>query len=332
MFQPSRTRQFVTPARPVRPRAVFPPAAEAPLNAQAARLTEALNAGMARARGPRLVNAPLTFMNEGVLVAEEALYAALGAAAAGQLEAVRGTLTALFAFQRADGCLPSRLRPATGWRAKLAVWLGQQEAEALTVACYAGGVVATAMTLWLGAAYAEVTGDRQFLQDHKAACERALAWLATQERDGLVADELYANVLYFRALRAMGEMAVPRGEAIDAARYWARAAALRERVNTRFWEAGRGRYAQDADGRANLLAAAFGLAAPGQSQAILAQTDDGFGLSAAGFLAYGAASLGDVSRARQALETAPANAAEAGRCWLAFAQLNAAPLRVAARA
>jgi hypothetical protein len=270
-------------------------------------------------------------MTDGVFVAEQAIYAALGAVAAGQLEAVRGTLTTLFTFQRPDGCLPSELRPATGLRARLAVWLGQHEAEALTVADYAGGLVATAMTLWLGAAYVELTGDRQFLQDHKAACERALAWLAAQERDGLVADELYANVLFFRALRAMGEMAVPRGEAIDAARYWARAAALRERVNTRFWEAGRGHYAEDGDGRANLLAAAFGLAAPGQSQALMAQTDDGFGLSAAGFLAYAAACLDDNARARQALEAAPANAAEAGCCWLAFAQLNT-PARIAARA
>jgi len=135
-------------------------------------------------------------------------------------------------------------------------------------------------------------------------------------------------VLTYRALKAMGELAVPRGEAVEAARYWARAASLRERANARLWEPGRGRYLEAGDGRANLLAVAYGLAAPGQAQAILAQAADGLGISAGpGYHALAAAAAGDWPQARTQLEAdvrLDFTPAEAGR-WMAALALAGAP-------
>jgi hypothetical protein len=249
-----------------------------------------------------------------------ALDAATGAAACGPLDAVRGTLELLFAHQRADGALPARLAPARGLKARLAGWLGRPDAGVLAEAHHEG-LAPAAMAIHAASAYVEATGDRQFLQDHDAGLARALAYV-----EATAGENLLDAVLAYRALKAMGELAVPRGEAVAAARFWARAASLRERANQRLWEPGRGRFAEPGDGRANLLAVAYGLAAPGQAQAILARAEDGLGLTAGpGYHALAAAHAGDWPRARKLLEQdhrLDFTPAEAGRWMAALAALN----------
>ena len=329
-----RTRHFVQPARSRSARAYFAPAeAPAPYEPGTREVTAALAAAARSTPLPGALDGAVTFAGETALVAEDALYAAMGAVALGQLAAARQTLAALFDAQDEDGRLPSALRPTGGWHARVLTWLGRPD-HALVEAEYEGGVVATALAIWLGAEYTEATGDRQFLQEHHAAFERAAAWLERQERGGLpsqdgAAPTMLAGVLVYRALRAMGEMAMPRGEAIAAARYWARAASLRERVNAAFWDAGRGCYREDGPGQANMLAVATGLAARGQALAILAAADDGLAVTAApGFHALAAAREGEAPRARQAIEQdlrGTLDAATAGRLGLALAALKPAP-------
>jgi hypothetical protein len=325
LTQPSRSRHYVTQRpRPAKLVAgayeaqgtTFRPAADVLASAAREVTSRALTAGT------------LAFATEAGIVSENALYAAMGAVTVGQYAAVRGTLAVLFAAQRLDGRLPSRMVPRRGWRARLAALFGRVDRSLVGVA-FGKGVLPTALALWASAVYVEATGDRQFLQDHQAALARAGAWLENARVDGLPAADgekpsLLAGVLCYRALRALGELAVPRGEVVEAARHWARAAALRERINTAFWDAGRGHYTEEAStqGRANLLAVAVDLAARGQAQAILAQTDDGFALEAGwGFHALAAVAQGDITRARQANERGECegtSAAEAGRLLLAM--------------
>lgn len=298
MTQPRRTRQFL-PARPRPGRAVVT-GPELPVDPLVAPLADLLAAATTSVRVAGSLDVlPLVGTQAG-FDATEGLYAALGAVALGQYATVRATLAVLFAFQRADGRLPGALAPRRGLRAWLAERLGQGD-DTLAEAHYTSGLVPTALALWLGAAYVEVTGDRQFLQESRAGFERALAWLEAQRSDGLPACEgaptLLEGVLVYRALRAMGEMAMPRGEAVEAARYWARAASLRERVNAHFWDAGRGHYVETA-GPGNLLAAAFGLAARGQALATLDRADDGLGLEA-GLLALALGALQARPQARE---------------------------------
>ena len=60
------------------------------------------------------------FASEDGILAPRALWLALGAVSNHQPAAARGTLEALFAFQREDGQLPTRLAPPGGLRAKVA--------------------------------------------------------------------------------------------------------------------------------------------------------------------------------------------------------------------
>jgi hypothetical protein len=326
--QPHRSRPYVTTRN--RPAKAMPIAPGQTLDLALRPTVDVLATAAREVTSRAFTTGVLAFATEDGIISENVLYAAMGAVTVGQYAAVRGTLAVLFGAQREDGRVPSRMGLRRGWRARVAAWFGRPD-RALTTVAYGQGLVPTALALWASAVYVEATGDRQFLQDHKSALQRAGAWLEARQVDGLPAlagepPSLLAGVLCYRALLALGELAVPQGDAVAAARHWARAANLRERVNAAFWDAGLGHYTEAAlgKGRANLLAVAVNLAAHGQAQAILAQTDDGFALEAgSGFLALAASAQGDFVRARAAHTRGSSESAcpaEAGRLLLALAE------------
>jgi len=139
--------------------------------------------------------------------------------------------------------------------------------------------------------YARRTGDYNFVRQYWDNLKNALAWLETyvKESNGLLhqgaftdwADSvarqgkiLYTNVIYWRALLDMAEIAETCGSPEDRRIIGQKAIVIREAINEHFWRPDLGYYVtsqffDNLSSSGNLLAIVWGLASPEQSHAIL---------------------------------------------------------------
>ncbi|MBE7474545.1 MAG: hypothetical protein HS114_35895 [Anaerolineales bacterium] len=139
--------------------------------------------------------------------------------------------------------------------------------------------------------YIARSGDEAFARTHWPALKRAIAWLEAYalEDDGLLhqapftdwADSiaregrvLYTNVIYWKALADLAAAAPHFGEPGDPAFFAAKAAHLKQAINTHFWREELGYYVtshifDNLSSSGNLLAIAWGLTTPAQAHAIL---------------------------------------------------------------
>ena len=139
--------------------------------------------------------------------------------------------------------------------------------------------------------YALRSGDYDFIHQYWGHLKHALAWLDThvEPSDGLLhqgaftdwADSiarqgkiLYTNVIYWKALLDMAELAQTCGHPDDRRTLGDKARHIREAINEHFWRPDLGFYVtsqffDNLSSSGNLLAIAWGLASPEQSHAIL---------------------------------------------------------------
>ncbi|NJN43579.1 MAG: hypothetical protein HC806_01770 [Anaerolineae bacterium] len=139
--------------------------------------------------------------------------------------------------------------------------------------------------------YALRTGDYAFVSNYWDQLKHALAWLEThvKESDGLLhqgaftdwADSiarqgkvLYTNVIYWRALLDMAEVAQICGNLGDRHTLGEKARQVRVAINEHFWRPDLGYYVtsqffDNLSSSGNLLAISWGLASPEQSHTIL---------------------------------------------------------------
>jgi len=139
--------------------------------------------------------------------------------------------------------------------------------------------------------YARRSGDYDFVSQYWDKLHHALAWLDThvKESDGLLhqgaftdwADSiarqgkvLYTNVIYWKALLDMAEVAQACGHPEDRQVLEQKACYMREAINEHFWRPDLGYYItsqvfNNLSSCGNLLAIAWGLASPEQSHSIL---------------------------------------------------------------
>lgn len=155
---------------------------------------------------------------------------------------------------------------------------------------YYGGVDTTPLFVMLAGAYAQRTGDQQFIDAIWPALEKAIGWIegaGDSNRDGLVDYEralgsglanqgwkdsndsvfhadgsdpvgpialVEVQGYVFAAFLAMAEMSVLRGDAEAAAHYAARAETTRAAIESRFWMDNQRFYALAIDGSGKLCA------------------------------------------------------------------------------
>ena len=139
--------------------------------------------------------------------------------------------------------------------------------------------------------YALRSGDYDFVRQNWNRLKHALTWLEThvKESDGLLhqgaftdwADSvarqgkiLYTNVIYWKALLDMAEVAQTCGYPEDRRTLGQKAREIRDAINEHFWRPDLGYYVtsqffDNLSSSGNLLAIAWGLASPEQSHAIL---------------------------------------------------------------
>jgi glycogen debranching enzyme len=240
------------------------------------------------------------------LWARDGCYSSLGALAIGRDDAVRGTLAALLDHQREDGLIPRRIgKDSTEWAAVLYA-LGVRrrrqprfdtiDRESPSHLLGWSGVHCPDTNLLVpivARALLERTGDGAFIERHRPRLERALAWLSTQLRDGLVDQEpisdwkdtadrgrrpFYDQALYFGALEAMAAIAARLGDAARERALGEEAATLAARARAAYWDERRGFFrdsevsdAFSPDG--NLLAIALGLASAAETARIFERCD-----------------------------------------------------------
>lgn len=147
---------------------------------------------------------------------------------------------------------------------------------------------------WWVVAFAEYylnTGDEAFALDYYANMERQLEWFAkTTGPNGLIVKDAgiewaftlgrngevtYINAVYYNALTVAARMAETLGRSDDAAAWRNRADGVKQAINTRLWDAGRGVYVDSDLDRdhvpqdANALAVLYGIASSDQARTIL---------------------------------------------------------------
>lgn len=139
--------------------------------------------------------------------------------------------------------------------------------------------------------YARRSGDYDFIRQYWENLKNALAWLEThvKESDGLLhqgaftdwADSiarqgkiLYTNVIYWKALLDMAEVAQVCGHPDDRRTLGEKARHVRDAINDHFWRPDLGFYVtsqffDNLSSSGNLLAISWGLASPEQARTIL---------------------------------------------------------------
>lgn len=238
------------------------------------------------------------------LWARDASFAAMGALERGQYQVVHDSLDALLSKQREDGLVPRRIgRGSNAWAMIMApiqalLELKAPEGSHFDTVEFKSGlgratVDANALVIWLAAEYVAKSGDRAFLERHHGHLERALNWLNARSHNGLLVQGpyedwkdltkrsgpvLYTNVLYCQATKSLGDLAQTRGDAASAARHWAAAAALKQRINETFWDEAAGSYRDMPElelfsGDGNFLAIYTGLADRPRALSILDRAD-----------------------------------------------------------
>jgi glycogen debranching enzyme len=203
----------------------------------------------------------------------------------------------MLSFQRKDGLLPRAVAPWAPYIMILADTFGLHlEFKAplrpnYTSEALINNIDCNAFLVWATLRYARASGDGDFVRRHQGVLERALAWYDGRMKDGLVFQSpfsdwqdsiarrgrvFYSNLIYWKGLRAMEELAAyfePRDRE-SAAGWRARADAFAARLVEFFWDKKLGAFKNSdripgIESGANLLAAAWGLVGPEKTESIL---------------------------------------------------------------
>ncbi|GEM_PF-350979 len=224
--------------------------------------------------------------------ARDGFWASFGALALDDHDQVAAQLETFIEFQRANGCIPVRLEfvgeTVGGYRRLLT----RPKVIGRAGGIFADPVDPAALFIIAAAAYLDRTGDVAFAKRFEPAMDRAMAWLARQDRDGddLIESHFLAdwmdsilkvnkicdlNMYYCAGLRACEAIKRAVGAAGDADVYAQRAARLQARIQATFWNGdyfvdwihGMGQGGFSSDG--NVVAMLFGIASAEQGRRII---------------------------------------------------------------
>jgi hypothetical protein len=204
-----------------------------------------------------------------VWIGDLAVAARMEYATHNQPVAIRESLASMADLQRADGTIP----PSSFLDHSLIMY-----------DYYAWWVVAFAE-------YYLYTGDGEFAEDYYAHMQRQLEWFTTRiGPNGLVVKDAgiewsfslgrngeitYLNAVYYNALTVAAQMADAMGRTNHASVWRERAEGIKQAINARLWDAGRGVYVDsDLDRNhipqdGNALAVLYGIASSEQARTIL---------------------------------------------------------------
>lgn len=226
-------------------------------------------------------------------------FAAYGLLALRQFNPIKETLEAFFWHQTRDGQLPVKLHSVDVVTRFLHSFFGREQPnEMLLKPKYMSGHGASsldgqALLVITALAYAQETGNVQFLESHWAELRAAMRWLEYYRRgsgsdpllhQGAFADwadsiarrgrVLYTNVVYWKALSEMAIAASRLNMQHEAVYYFVEAENVARAIQKHFWRADLGYFVTSdtlsqlsSDG--NLLAIAWGLAKREQAESIL---------------------------------------------------------------
>lgn len=229
-------------------------------------------------------------------------FASYGLLALEEFDTVKETLEAFLWHQTAVGQLPVKLHSiSVVTRFFYSFFDREQPTELKLKPKYISGHGAPsldgqALLIIAACNYAQGTGDFEFLQRHWTELKAAVQWLKLHSKghdellsQGAYADWadsiarkgniLYTNVVYWKALFAMGEAATVLGLEEDALLYVKAAESLSQKIQEVFWRSDLGYFVTNhrldqlsSDG--NLLAIAWGLASSSQADSILNVMDE----------------------------------------------------------
>ena len=226
-------------------------------------------------------------------------FAAYGLLTLKQYNPIKETLEAFFWHQTSSGQLPVKLHSVdVVTRFLHSFFEREQPNEMLLKPKYLSGHGAPsldgqAMLIIAALAYAQATGDKDFLENHWDELRAAMGWLESY-RKGLPEDPLlhqgafadwadsiarrgrvlYTNVVYWKALSEMSIAATQLNFKQEAVSYFGKAESVLRAINKYFWRSELGYFITSdeltqlsSDG--NLLAIAWGLTTPEQAESIL---------------------------------------------------------------
>ena len=230
-------------------------------------------------------------------------FASYGLLALEEFDTVRDTLEAFLWHQSPTGQLPVQLHSISTVTRFFYSLLGrEQPTKFMLKPKYISGHGAPsldgqALLVMAACNYARETGDSQFLQKHWRQLKLAIHWLQLHRgnhdeillNQGSYADWadsiarkgniLYTNVVYWKALSAMGLAASSLDLNKDASLDMAEAESLARTIHENFWRSDLGYFVTSdrldqlsSDG--NLLAIAWGLASSAQAESILKVMED----------------------------------------------------------
>jgi len=224
-------------------------------------------------------------------------FASFGLLALGEFRVARETLEAFLTYQRSTGQFPIKVHSTGGFERYLHSLLKrEQPVDVPLKPKYITGhrtisVDGNALLVIAGLNYVRLAEDHNFARTHWEALRRATLWLEgfALDKDGLLhqaayadwADSiarqgrvLYTNVVYWKALREMAEAAAVYGTFEDRLYFDERCRHIEESINEHFWRPDLGyfvthRALENLSSAGNLLAIAWDLARPEQSNTIL---------------------------------------------------------------
>lgn len=225
-------------------------------------------------------------------------FATFGLLALEQFDTVKETLEAFFLNQSVQGQLPVKLYSINVVTRFFHSLLGrEQPTEMKLKPKYISGHGAAsldgqAMLVIAAMTYAQQAEDTSFLQNHWDQLDLALQWLKSnsQNADSALLDQgpyadwadsvarqgsvLYTNVIYWKALSEMALVTASLDQTHEAVVYMAEAEAVSRAIQEEFWRPDLGYFVtshslEQLSSAGNLLAIAWGLATPDQTESIL---------------------------------------------------------------
>ena len=224
-------------------------------------------------------------------------FASYGLIALEEFQAVKETLEAFLWHQTREGQLPVKLHSINAVTRFFYSLLGrEQPTEFMLKPKYISGHGAPsldgqAMLVVAAHNYAQQAENFQFLQEHWRQLELAIQWLQLHRKDDEVllnqgsyadwADSvarrgniLYTNVVYWKALSAMGLAAASLDLKKEAALYFSEAECVSRAIQENFWRTDLGYFVtsdqlDQLSSAGNLLSIAWGVASPSQAESIL---------------------------------------------------------------
>ena len=236
----------------------------------------------------------------------DGMFSCMGLMASGRMAPVKDTLTCLLDHQFDDGYITRRIGPdATEVNTVLQVFGIHRKRK------HNFKMVDRANSSWwtkspvippdgcllvpvVMAEYVQRSGDQAFLAANWTKLQKAMAWIQTQVKDGLVVQTpvsdwkdivnrgkvtLYNQAIYFKTLHSMADMADRMGDPAQASVYREMATALTKRVHDAYWDDQNG-YFRDSETYAgfssdsNLLAVGMGLASKAEAERVFQKCDE----------------------------------------------------------